>query len=168
MKFNLDFNSIKAKTEINSDPSLLIIMGAPKSGKSTILNNLSKDYNWLILDTQKISGYSNLSGGKVLRLIELEPPMETGAMENYKYLKKLIDDEALKPVKDIKKIREYHEKLGTIKYWETYQRQRNLMPDEVYLKDIIDYYNDVDAKGNFVNKCIYEGVVIDLIDALLL
>lgn len=164
MKFNLDFNNIQAKTEINSDPTLLIIVGPVKSGKSTILNDLSKNYNWLILDTQRISGYNNLAGGKILRLIELEPPMSQESINEYKNIKKLIDDESFKPVKDIKLLRSYSERLSKVKYWETYDRRKNLKPNEVYLSDIISYYNETNDKGELVNSCKYDGIIIDLID----
>jgi adenylate kinase len=164
MKFNLDFNNIERKTDINSDPQLLIIVGAVKSGKSTILNDLSKNHNWLILDTQKISGYNNLTGGKVLRLIELEPPMSKDAINEYKNIKKAIDDENLKPTKDNKTIRLLTDKLSKVKYWETYDRRTNLKKNEVYLSDIIEYYNAVDDKNEFINECKYDGVIVDLVD----
>lgn len=164
MKFNLDFNNVERKTEINSDPQLLIIVGAVKSGKSTILNELSKNHNWLILDTQKISGYNNLTGGKVLRLVELEPPMSKDSINEYKAIKKAIEDENFKPAKDIKMLRSLSERLSKVKYWETYDRRVNLKKNEVYLSDLIEYYNTIDDRGNFVNECKYDGVIVDLID----
>ncbi len=164
MKFN--FNNVQSKKEIDVDPKLHVIAGPVKIGKSTVLNELSAKYNWLICDTQKISGYNNLQGGKIIRIVELEPPMSSEAIERYKNDYKMYEELMAAPQKDIRKIKEYKQRLDSNKYWETYERRNDLRENEFYLKDIIDFYNETDANNNLVNKCEYDGIVIDLLDAI--
>lgn len=162
----IDFNKILPKEDVHNDPTLLIIVGSVKSGKSSICNDLSAKHNWLILDTQIVPGYNNSKGAKVLRLVGLEPPMDTEVIDVYKKISSDIETESLKPVKDINKIKQLKDKLKTIKYWETYKRKEGLKPDQCYLSDVIDYYYKTDDKGNLINKCIYDGVIVDLISII--
>lgn len=162
----INFNNIKPKQEVFNDPTLMIIVGSVKSGKSTICNDLSAKYNWLILDTQIVPGYNNLKGAKVLRLVGLEPPMDKSSIDKYKAIKSAIDDLNLAPVKDIKKIKQYTDELKKVKYWETYDRKQGLKEDQCYLSDIINYYREVDDKGQLVNKCEYDGVIVDIISII--
>lgn len=164
MKF--DFNSIQSKKTIDSDPKLHVLAGNVKIGKSTILNDLSAKHNWLILDTQKISGYNNLKGGKIIRVVGLEPPMSSQAIKNYKDDYRLYEELMSSPVKDLKKIRETKVRLDNNKYWETYERKKDLRENEYYIKDLLDFYNEVDANDKLVNECPYDGVIIDLLDAV--
>ena len=162
----IDFNNIKPKESVNNDPTLLIIVGSVKSGKSSICNALSEKHNWLILDTQVVPGYNSSKGAKVLRVIGLEPPMDNAAIDQYKKLSSEIENELLKPVKDNNKIKQLKDKQKTIKYWETYKRKEGLKPDQCYLSDIVDYYNEVDEKGNLKNKCVYDGVIFDIVSVI--
>ena len=158
----IDFNNIKPKEDMINDPTLMVIVGPVKSGKSSICNNLSALHNWLILDTQIVPGYNNSKGAKVIRLIGLEPPMDTDAIDKYKNIKNAIENEMLNPVKDLKKIKAYTEELKKVKYWETYKRKKDLKDNECYLSDITQYYTKTDDNGKFINECKYDGVIVDL------
>lgn len=157
-----NFNNLPVKENVYNDPSLMIIVGSVKSGKSSICNQLSAQHNWLILDTQIVPGYNKLKGAKVVRLIGLEPPMDEDNIDEYKKTKSAIENETLNPVRDNKKIKALSDKLKTIKYWETYKRKKNLKSDEFYLSDIIEYYDKTDDQGNFINECKYDGVIVDI------
>lgn len=163
-KFN--FNNLPVKEDVFYDPTLMVLLGPYKNGKSSICNDLSAKHNWLILDTQINPGYSKLKGGKVLRLVGLEPPMDSEAIELYKKIKSEIENETLNPVRDNKKIRALSEKLKTVKYWETYERKKGLKDNECYLSDIFDYYNEVDENDKIKNPCTYDGVIIDIFSVI--
>jgi ABC-type phosphate/phosphonate transport system ATPase subunit len=53
---NFNFNDIVMQEALHNDPEFLVIVGKQKTGKSTILAELSRKHNFLILDTQ--SGYN--------------------------------------------------------------------------------------------------------------
>lgn len=160
IKFN--FNNLPVKEDVFNDPTLMVIVGSVKSGKSSICNQLSAQHNWLILDTQIVPGYDKLKGGKVIRLVGLEPPMDNESIDEYKKTKSLIETETMNPVRDNKKIKALSDKLKTIKYWETYKRRKNLKENEYYLSDIFEYYDSVDENGKFINECKYDGIIVDI------
>lgn len=78
----------------------------------------------------------------------------------------MIDDEMMKPVKDVKVVKQLTDKLKSVKYWETYKRKSGMRSDECYLSDIIQYYDKTDEKGNLVNECKYDGVIVDVFSTI--
>lgn len=146
---NFNFNDIVMQEALHNDPEFLVIVGKQKTGKSTILAELSRKHNFLILDTQ--SGY-NQRVSKKIDLIGIDYPMDMKWIEGYRKLTE--EREIALKAGDRATIDEIDERLKKAKYWEHRKRPENTAKNSVVLKDLLEFYE--------TNEFPYDGIIIDL------